>query len=213
MDQYQKAHEKTRVDATLTALKKNGFNAEFFATGKEAADFVLKQAGEYQTVGIAGTLTVRDLGLSESLAQAGKTVYDNWKLKPGSPEELACRRQQLLADLFLASSNAITMTGEIVNKDGCGNRINAMTFGPKKVMLLVGVNKIVPDVDAALDRVEQISAPIRATGLNRKTPCVKSGYCMDCDSPDRICNITSIIHKKPIFTDLTVVIVGEELGY
>lgn len=213
MDQYQKAHEKTRVDATLAALKKNGFNAEFFATGKEAADFVLKQAGECQTVGIAGTKTVRDLGLSESLEQAGKIVYDNWRLKAGSPEELACRRQQLLADLFLASSNALTMTGEIVNKDGCGNRINAMTFGPKKVMLLVGINKIVPDLDAALDRVEQISAPMRAMGLNRKTPCVKSGYCMDCDSPDRICNITSIIHKKPIFTDLTVVIVGEELGY
>lgn len=213
MDQYCKARERIRVDTTLKALKKKGFKAEFFATGREAADFVMKQAAECQTVGIAGTLTVRDLGLSESLEQAGKTVYDNWKLKQGSPEELACRRHQLLADLFLASSNALTMTGEIVNKDGCGNRINAMTFGPKKVMLLVGVNKIVADVDAALDRVEQIAGPTRAMGLNRKTPCVKSGYCMDCDSPDRICNITSIIHRKPIFTDLTVVIIGEELGY
>ncbi len=213
MDQQLETHRRIIVDATLKSLEKNGFVARYFAVGEEAAAYVMDEAAECGTVGIAGTQTVRELGLSERLEEAGKTVYDNWKLEQGAPEELECRRKQMLADLFLASSNALTMKGEIVNKDGCGNRVNAMTFGPKQVILCVGVNKIVPDLDAAFARLENVAGPVRAIGLNRKTPCVKTGYCMDCDSPDRICRITSIIHKKPIFTDITVVIIGEELGY
>ena len=213
MDQHMETHRRIVVDATLKSLEKNGFVSRYFATGSEAADFVMEQAAECRTVGIAGTQTVRMLGLSEKLSEAGKTVYDNWKLEQGAPEELECRRRQMLADLFLSSSNALTMQGEIVNRDGCGNRVNAMHFGPKHVILCVGVNKIVPDLDAAFARLEDIAGPVRAIGLGCKTPCTKTGHCMDCDSPDRICRITSIIHKKPIFTELTVVIIGEELGY
>ena len=88
-----------------------------------------------------------------------------------------------------------------------------MTFGPGKVVLIAGRNKIVPDLDGAIARIEETAAPIRAASLNRKTPCVKSGYCMDCDSPDRICRITSIIHRQPLFTKITVVILDEQLGY
>ncbi len=88
-----------------------------------------------------------------------------------------------------------------------------MTFGPGKVVLVAGRNKIVPDLDAAFARIENTAAPIRAISLNRKTPCAKTGYCMDCDSPERICRVTSIIHRQPMFTKITVVIVGEDLGY
>jgi hypothetical protein len=117
------------------------------------------------------------------------------------------------ADLFLCSVNAVTMTGEIVNRDGCGNRINAMTFGPRKVVLVAGRNKVVSDLDAALARIEETAAPIRAMSLNRKTPCVKTGVCMDCDSPERICRITSIIHRKPLMTEISVLLLDEDLGY
>jgi hypothetical protein len=147
------------------------------------------------------------------LEQAGKTIYDQWQYTLGTPEEVECRKNQMTADLFLSSTNALTMTGEIVNRDGAGNRVNGMTFGPKKVVLCAGVNKIVPDLDTAIARLEEKAGPRRAVSLNRKTPCVKAGICMDCDSPERICRITSIIHRKPIMTDITVVILNEVIGY
>ncbi len=197
----------------MESLKKHGFAAEFFKSKDDAANFIMTQAEDCRTVGIGGTHTVRALGVLPMLQKAGKTIFDHWQLKIGTPEELQCRRDQMTADLFLASVNALTSTGEIVNRDGCGNRTNSMTFGPGKVVLVAGRNKIVPDLDAALARIENVAAPTRAISLNRKTPCAKTGYCMDCDSPERICRVTSIIHRQPMFTKITVVIVDEELGY
>lgn len=213
MDQYVDAHGKIIIETTMKSLQKNGFGARYFTSREEAADFVLEEAKDCKTVGIAGTHTARAIGLVGRLREAGKEVYDHWELQPGTPEELDCRRKQILADLFIASSNALTMTGEIVNRDGAGNRINGMTFGPGKVILVVGKNKIVPDLEAAFARLEEVAGPVRAMSLSRKTPCVKTGHCMDCDSPERICRITSVIHRKPMFTDITVVILDEDLGY
>ncbi|MBI4965391.1 MAG: lactate utilization protein [Desulfomonile tiedjei] len=213
MDEFVRAHRKIILDTTLEALKKNGFEALVFPSKEEAAKYILELAEDCQSVGVAGTHTVRALGVIPKLEQSGKTMYDHWKFKLGTPEELQCRKDQSRADLFLSSVNALTMTGQIVNRDGCGNRINAMTFGPGKVVLVAGRNKIVSDLDAAIARIEEVAAPIRAMSLNRKTPCVKTGYCMDCDSPERICRITSIIHKRPVMTKITVLILDEDLGY
>jgi hypothetical protein len=213
MDEFVKAHSKIRLETAVESLEKHGFVARYFSTRQEAADYILTVAADYESVGIAGTHTVRALGIVPKLEQAGKTLYDHWKLTPGTPEELECRKNQMRSDIFLSSSNAVTMTGEIVNRDGCGNRTNSMTFGPKKVVVVVGRNKVVADLDAAFARIEETAAPIRAMSLNRKTPCTKTGYCMDCDSPERICRVTSIIHRKPMFTDITVAIIDEDLGY
>ena len=213
MDEFVKSHSEIRVNSAVEALKKHGFSSRFFPGRKEAADFIMEVAADCKSVGIAGTHTVRALGIVPRLEESGKTLYDHWKLTPGTPEELECRKNQVRADLFLSSANAITMTGEIVNRDGCGNRINAMTFGPGKVVLVVGKNKVATDLDAAFTRLEEVAGPLRAMSLSRKTPCTKTGYCMDCDSPERICRITSIIHRKPMLTDITVVIIDEELGY
>jgi len=213
MDEFVQAHRKIVLDTTLESLKKNGFEAVALGSREEAAKFIIDLAADCKSVGIAGTHTVRALGVIPEFEQSGKTVYDHWKLKLGTPEEVQCRKDQSRADMFLSSVNALTMTGQIVNRDGCGNRINAITFGPGKVVLVAGRNKIVPDLDAAIARIEEVAAPIRAMSLNRKTPCVKTGYCMDCDSPERICRITSIIHKQPMLTKITVVILDEDLGY
>lgn len=213
MDEFVAAHWKIKIEHTVKSLEKNGFNARFCDARQEAVDFIMQAAQDCKTIGIAGTHTVRVLGVIPMLEGAGKTVFDHWKLQPGTPEELAVRRNQMQSDMFLASVNALTMGGEIVNRDGCGNRINAMTFGPGKVILVAGKNKIVPDLDSAIARIEEVAAPIRAMSLNRKTPCVKTGYCMDCDSPERICRITSIIHRNPMFTDITVLIIDEDFGY
>ena len=213
MDEFVRTHQKIWMETTVESLQKHGFGAHFFPDREQAARYVIEQAQNCSTVGIAGTHTVRALGVVPLLEEAGKTLYDHWKLSVGTPEELECRRNQMQADLFLSSANAITMTGEIVNRDGCGNRINAMTFGPGKVIIVAGKNKVVPDLDAALARIEEIAAPVRAMSLNRKTPCTKTGICMDCDSPERICRVTSIIHRKPMFTEISVVLIDEELGY
>jgi hypothetical protein len=213
MDEFVRAHRKILVDTTLESLKKHGFDAHFFSTRDEAAKFIMETAADCKTVGIAGTHTVRALGIVPMLENTGKSLFDHWQFKVGTPEELQCRKNQMLSDLFLTSANAITATGEIVNRDGCGNRTNAMTFGPGKVIIVVGRNKIVSDLDAAIGRIEETAAPIRALSLNRKTPCVATRHCMDCDSPERICRITSVIHRQPIFTKITVVILDEDLGY
>jgi len=213
MDEFVQAHHKVHAETTVKALQKHGFDARFFETRDELASFIMNQAEACRTVGIGGTKTVRALGVVEMLEAAGKTVYDNWKLKPGTPEELQCRKAQMTADLFLSSANAVTMTGEIVNKEASGNRTNSMTFGPPQVIVVVGRNKIVPHLDAALERIEYVAGPVRAMSMKLKTPCAKTGICEDCDSPQRICRITSIIHRQPVFTKISVAILDEDLGY
>jgi len=213
MDEFVKTHRKIIVDTTIESLKKHGFDARFCATRQDAVAAIMDLAADCESVGIAGTHTVRALDVVPMLQSAGKTLYDHWQYKVGTAEELQCRRDQMTADMFLASVNALTMTGEIVNRDGCGNRTNSMTFGPAKVVLVAGRNKLVADLDSAFARIEEVAAPIRAMSLKRKTPCVSTGYCMDCDSPERICRITSIIHRQPMFTKITVLILDEELGY
>ncbi len=213
MDEFVKNHQKIIFETTLAALEKNGFKAILADTKEEATNKIMEIAKDCSSVGVAGTHTVRALEVLPKLEQAGKVMSDHWKFKPGTPEEVECRKNQGRVDLFLTSSNAVTMNGEIVNRDGCGNRTNAMTFGPKKVVVVIGKNKITPDLESAIARIEEVAAPIRAMSLNRKTPCVKSGYCMDCDSPERICRITSIIHRRPMLTDMTVIIIPEDLGY
>ncbi len=204
---------KIVIETAVKELRKHNFDAHFFATTDALLSFIKENAADMETVGVAGTHTVRNLGVINMLEAEGKTIFDHWRYKPGDPEELACRKKQLTCDLFITSANAVTMTGEIVNRDGCGNRINSMTFGPKRVIVIVGKNKLVADLDAALTRIEEFAAPIRAISLNRKTPCVKTAQCMDCDSPERICNITSIIHRRPMMTDLKVAIIAQDHGY
>jgi hypothetical protein len=213
MDEFVDAHRRIVAETTIRNLEKHGFQAKWFPTKTAAAEFIMDAVKDCATIGVAGTHTVRALGIIEPLTEAGKRFVDHWRFQVGTPEELECRKEQTRVDAFLSSSNAITMTGEIVNRDGCGNRINAMTFGPGKVIIVVGRNKLVADLDAAIARIEEVAAPIRAMSLKRKTPCVSTGHCMDCDSPERICRITSIIHRKPIFTHITVVIVDEDMGY
>jgi hypothetical protein len=114
--------------------------------------------------------------------------------------------------VFLASSNAVTEDGKLYNIDGTGNRVAAMTFGPKKVILVCGINKIVKDIDDAHRRAKERAAPMNARRLNTKTPCAETGECADCSSPQRICNVYTALVKKPSRTDITVLLVGEPLG-
>jgi len=143
----------------------------------------------------------------------GVEVIDPYK--PGlSPEEgLKVRRRGLTADVMIASSNAITLDGKLVNLDGMGNRVASMAFGPEKVILVVGMNKVMPDLDTAMARVKHYAAPVNATRLSLKNPCVETGLCADCKSPQRICNVWSIIEGHMIKGRIHVKLVGENFGY
>ena len=117
------------------------------------------------------------------------------------------------ADIMITSTNAITLDGKLVNLDGLGNRVAAMIFGPQKVILVVGMNKVVPDLESAMARVKHYSAPVNAVRMNIKTPCAESGICSDCKTPARFCNIWSIIEGQRIKGRIHVKLVGEDLGY
>jgi hypothetical protein len=122
-------------------------------------------------------------------------------------------KRQLTSDVFISGSNAVTLEGEILNVDGTGNRVAALSFGPTKTIVVVGINKIVRDMDEAFARLETYAAPMNNKRLDKPNPCVKAGVCMDCDGDTRLCRVYNIMRKRPSGTDFTVIIVGEDLGY
>lgn len=213
MDANQIWYNETIGRQVVKALENNQF-AAFYAESKGTAIArILKEIDAGATIGVGGSMTIDELGLDQTLAERGHTVYNHNRPGLEREESLALRRKELVSDVFLTSANAITMDGEIVNTDGSGNRVAAMIFGPKKAIVIAGINKIVRDAAAAKKRIEAIAAPINAKRLHRNTPCAKIGRCADCASPDRICSVTTVLHKKPLSIEMLVVIVGEELGY
>jgi hypothetical protein len=164
------------------------------------------------SIGFGGSVTLDALGIVAKLEQRGNPVLNH--TKPGlSPQEAkAIRRQQLLSDVYLSGTNAVTLDGKLVNVDAVGNRVGAMLFGPDKVYIVVGINKVVKDVAEAEDRVRLWASPPNNKRLGYPNPCAQTGVCTDCQGPTRICNVTTIMHKRPKMTDVHVIVVGEELG-
>jgi len=200
-----------KIENTLKALKKNGFKARYFEDSKSAAKTLLEEISVTDKVGIGGSMTIKELGLPDALLQRGNTVYFHWL--ETTPEGMDnARRNASTADVYLTSTNALTEKGQLVNIDGTGNRVSAMVFGPKKVYVVCGINKLVDDVDGAIKRIKD-NAYKNARRLNLKTPCAITEKCNDCDSPQRMCNVTTIIEKKPNKIDIEVMIIGESLGY
>jgi L-lactate utilization protein LutB len=197
----------------VEALQRNGFGAMYIPSRAQAKEEVLKLVPNGTTIGTGGSMTLRELGITQHLAEKGHTMYDHWKPGLSADEVLAVRRAQLTCDVFLTSVNAITSDGELVSTDGIGNRVAATIFGPKKVIIVAGVNKIVKDVQAALRRTKEVAAPLSLKETGMPIPCVQSGICADCSSPLRMCRATMILERKPFNSDITVLIVGEDLGF
>ena len=194
-------------------LKKHGFDAHFVSTPEDAKTLILDMVSGFDSFGFGGSDTTRALGLTEALKARGKTIHDHWQTGLKKEEDLEIRLLQGRCDCFLCSANAVSATGEIVNVDGVGNRTNAMSFGTKKVVVVAGMNKVTHDLESALDRVRNVAGPMRAKSLNMDTPCAETGICTDCNSPQRICRITAIFHRKPMMTDMSVVLVNREMGF
>ncbi|HVN23890.1 MAG TPA: lactate utilization protein [Syntrophorhabdales bacterium] len=212
MNEYQEWYEQLRVERTMKALRKNNFDAQFVAKAPDALSAIFKMIPDGATVGVGGSMTLIQIGFFEEAARHPITLM-NPSPQQLTPEEfIEARRQILLADVFLCSSNAVTEDGKLYNIDGTGNRVASMTFGPKKVILVCGVNKIVKDMEEAHKRAQEWAAPMNAKRLALKTPCAETGVCADCASPQRICNVYVAMAKKPSRTDMTVLLVGEPLG-
>lgn len=212
MEQWQKWFLEKQVERTILALKKNNFEAVFVPDAKSACEEVMKQIPEGATVGVGGSVTLAQVGLLDSLGK--RNINFIWPMRQGkTPEEiLDLIRKSFSADLFLSSTNAVTEDGKLFNVDASGNRVGAMFIGPKKTIIVCGVNKIVKDIEAAEKKLKEWTAPQNAKRLGRKTPCAETGACADCKSPDRICNIYVTLAKKPARIDMTVILVGEQLG-
>jgi len=201
------------VRETIENLRAHFFSVDYVSSRKEAKELALGLIPSNARVGVGGSVTIRELGIIEELKNRGHTVYDHWQQGLSSEQILEIRIKHLTCDVFLSSVNAITRSGELVSMDGIGNRINAMNFGPRRVIIVAGVNKIVEDVPAALGRIKNVAAPQNARRFGAQVPCAVSGQCSDCDSPQRICRSILIMERRPSLTDIKVVLVGEKLGY
>jgi hypothetical protein len=208
-------NEKVASDI-IKQLEKRRMEGSYASSMAQAKEEVLAMIPQGASVYRCGSMTAVEMGLWEAIAEIpGVELIDPFK--PGLPPEEAfeLRRRGLTADIMIASTNAITLDGKLVNLDGAGNRIAAMAFGPKKVILVVGMNKAAPDLDSAIARVKHYTAPVNVKRLGFKTPCLETGLCADCDSPQRICNMWSIIERQGYTAKgrIHVKLVGENLGY
>ena len=216
MDEATRWHENLLIEQTVAALRKNGFEALSAPNGEEAVSLILDRIPPAATVGLGGSITLRELNLPTELKNRGQDVADHWEArdKGATNQEMAeIRHRHPNSDVFITSTNALTREGELVNIDGAGQRVAAMIYGPKKMIVVAGRNKIVAGLDEAVERVRNVAAPINAKRLSRNTPCATTGRCSDCDSPERICSVTTIMHRKPQIADITVIVVDEVLGY
>jgi len=214
MDAHQLAWNEKVATEIIRNLKKRRMEGSYAATASQARDEILSMIPENASVYRCGSMTTVDMGIWEELAKRpGIEVIDPYQ--PGLPPEegTKLRRKGLTADVMISSTNAITLDGRLINLDGMGNRIAAMSFGPTKVILAVGINKVVPDLESGMARVKHYAAPINSIRLGFKNPCVETGLCADCKSPQRICHMWSIIGGHMIKDRIHVKLIGEDLGY
>lgn len=213
MDKNKSFVIEKSVERTIEAFKKNKINGYFVQDEAEAIEKINEIVKDGSTVSVGGSMTLFQTGVIDYLRSGKYDFLDRYKAGLSPLEIKDIYRKSFSADAYITSSNAVTEDGELYNVDGTGNRVAAMIYGPDKVIVVVGYNKIVKDLDEAIERNRNISAPANAKRLNRVTPCVKVGYCMDCNSDDRICSDYVVIRKQTDKTRMHVIIVNKELGY
>ena len=209
------------VKRTIRYLRKNGFDARYCKTRDEARNIILEMIPAGATVGVADSVTLRQTRVLEELLLRGNEVINPFtpELTPGAGSDEAkvklfhqTLRRTFGTDVFITGCNALTEDGKVVSIDGAGNRVAGMIYGAPKVILTVGTNKIVKDVETAIERIKNVIAPVHARQKNYNTPCAKTGKCADCSSKQRICSVTVVLEKKTYHADLSVILIDEDLG-
>ncbi|MGM0394911.1 MAG: lactate utilization protein [Thermodesulfobacteriota bacterium] len=206
-----------KLQAVKDALEKNRFEVFVADTAADAGELALKQiipGLDIKTVSWGGSMSFVATGLFHALMDSQDLEIINTFDKSLSFEEMMeTRRQSLLADLFITGTNALTEAGQLVNLDMIGNRVGAMMWGPKHVLLIIGRNKLCADLDDAMFRIKNYAAPVNTMNLDKNTPCASTGVCQDCASPDRICNYWTIVEKSFVKHRIKIILVNEDLGF
>ena len=200
------------MQITIDALNKKGFHAAAVPDAKAARDAIMALIGKNDTVGIGGSVTLDETGIYDALVDSGRTVYASKLAKSRGEDHIAARYGGMSADVYLSSTNAVTLDGDLINIDGIGNRAAAMFFGPEKVIIVAGKNKITKNPHTAVARIKKVACPQNARRLGRNTPCA-TGVCTDCDSPDRMCNVTVRMQYPTTGKDIHVILIDGDFGY
>ncbi len=213
MDQNMEWLYEKRVKRTIENLEKNNMEGYFVEDEKELLVKLGEMLAPGSVVSVGGSMTLFETGVIDFLRSGKFEFLDRYAegLAPGDITQLF--RDSFSANYYLTSTNAVTESGTLFNVDGRGNRTAAMIFGPDNVFVVVGRNKLVASEEEALERYRETAGPANAKRLGRKTPCTEIGYCMDCESPDRICNAFVSIKRQGAKGRIKVFIVNKDLGY
>jgi hypothetical protein len=213
MDQNMEWLYKKRIERTMENLEKNNMEAFLVEDENELIEIMEKMIAQGSTVSVGGSMTLFETGVIDFL-RSGKFKFLDRYADGLSPEDMKqLFRDSFSADYYFTSTNAVTETGVLFNVDGTGNRVAAMIYGPDNVIVIVGRNKLVATEDGAVERYRETAGPANSKRLARKTPCTEVGYCMDCESPERICNAFVSIKKQFSKGRIKVFIVNKDLGY
>ncbi len=213
MDKSMEWLINTKVKRTMENLEKNNISAYFINTREELIEIIENLSLEGDKIAVGGSTTLNEVNLLNYLRTGRYNFLDRYKEGLTREEVVNIFRKSLLCDVYITSTNAITEEGYLYNVDGNGNRVAAMLYGPRKVIVICGINKLVKNVEEAMERNKSISAPANAKRLNRKTPCSKVGYCMDCKSEERICKKYTLIKGEVTKGRMHVIILNQNLGY
>jgi len=193
-------------------FKQRNINILFFETFNDAKNYIMNTLPLNATIGIGHSQTLENMKITESLISRGNVVFDKERAKDRA-ESILLKKKALLTDYYLSSSNAVSEDGRIVNIDHSGNRVAALTYGPDKVLIIVGKNKVVKTQEDAISRAKNVAAPRNAKRAGFNPPCVTAGQCMDCLSTERVCNTISIIQGQHFDDRLVLIIVNEVAGF
>lgn len=200
------------IKKILKALKERRMNGYFVRSRYEAKQKVLSLIDKKGWISWGGSKTIEDIGIFDALRKGDYRIIDRESVSNSKTRDFLMKNAYSVGT-YISGTNAITEDGKIVNMDGRGNRVNAINYGPDKVIIVVGKNKIVKNLDAALIRIADTASTQNTKRLNKKTPCVDEDKCMDCRSTERICNIISIVQYQNDPNRIHVIIVDEDLGY
>ncbi len=213
MDKYVAWVNETKIQNTIKALENNNMKGYLASDKDELIRIIDALTTEGDTVSCGGSMTLFETGIIDYLRSGRFNFLDRYKDKLTKDDLKELYRKTFSADVFFTSTNAITENGELYNVDGNGNRIAAMLYGPDKVIVVTGVNKIVKDINEAVERNKNMCAPANAKRLDTNTPCKVKGHCMDCSSPDRICCEYTVIKRQRVENRIHVIFLNENFGY
>ena len=201
------------IETCLDALNRKGFHAVSVPDKESAVIKVLELISSSETVGAGGSVTLEQTGIVEALLERGNIVFSSAVAKRFGQDKEVARKNSMTADWFLSSTNALTLEGDFINIDAIGNRVAGMFYGPNKVVIVTGRNKITANPHTAVRRIKEIASPMNTKRLGLDTPCAKTGKCTECKSPSRICNVTVRIVYPPWGKEIHVIIIDGDFGF